>query len=163
MFDPVDPPSSFFKNLAPGKLRQLDQEGRTSHWLPTDARIRTGTMIGGAGFLSFTTCFIGKFVVCVISFSDQTWDGPGTWNFPLKLKKSKLATEPEVQVQPFNLLIVQFQGWGMVADDEGQEITHFTATKILASLFCFSMFQLWTRKIWDSGFLHEKYPLVMSK
>jgi hypothetical protein len=25
------------------------------------------------------------------------------------------------------------------------------------------MFQLWTRKIWDSGFLHEKYPLVMSK
>jgi hypothetical protein len=58
------------------------------------------------------------------------------------LKKSKLATEPEVQVQPFNLLIVQFQGWGMVADDEGQEITHFTATKILASLFCFSMFQL---------------------
>ena len=54
MFDPVDPPSSFVKNLAPGKLRQLDQEGRTSHWLPTDARIRTGTMIGGAGFLSET-------------------------------------------------------------------------------------------------------------
>ena len=60
MFDPVDPPSSFVKNLAPGKLRQLDQEGRTSHWLPTDARIRTGTMIGGAGFLSETNLLYRK-------------------------------------------------------------------------------------------------------
>ena len=43
MFDPVDPPSSFFQNGATGvQLRQLDQEGRTSHWLPTDARIPTG-------------------------------------------------------------------------------------------------------------------------